>query len=258
MSKLTFYLDAERERLKGNVDEALRLYREAMAADPNDWKLRECVADTLEAKGDLRSALKELFQAAHRLIWQQSYEDATRLLQKMLRLDPHRQFDVTKGVQACLDEIADALAEPVDELPVDADWASTREFLESLVLRDSTSEFRVPDDILAKTDRLPPRPPQRKLILDVAGRDAVRVETKEFLVGRAKDCHLAFKEGVVSRHHARIVEMDGHYVLQNWESRNGTMLNGESIQSCEISDGDTITFGLSGPEAKVTIETVPG
>ena len=65
--------------------------------------------------------------------------------------------------------------------------------------------------------------------------------------------HLILKEGVVSRHHARIVEMDGHYLLQNWESRNGTILNGEAVQSCEVKAGDTITFGLSGPQAAVEI-----
>ena len=253
MSKLENYLAGERARLKGNLDEAEDHYRVALGEDANDWKLREAVAEVLYAKDDVRGSLKELFQAAHRLIWQGLYEDATRLLQKMLRIDPKCEIDITKGVQSCLDEIAEALQGDADELPADGDWGSTREFLESLVLQDSSSAYRLHEqDLPDKSGET--AAPRRELLLTVAGRPPVSMKGKELLIGRARDCHMVFPEGVVSRHHARVVEMDGHYFVHNWESRNGTLHNGRPVAApTELATGDTITLGHTGPAVAVEV-----
>ncbi len=255
MSKLENYLAGERARLNGNLDEALASYRAALKKDPDDWKIRENVAETLYAKEDLRGCLKELFNAAHRLIWQKQYEEATKMLQKMVRLDPEKEIPFTRGVDQCLQEIAAELNSDSEELPVDGDWKSTKEFLSSLVLNDSTSEFRVSEEELQSST--PPVPPSRLLLLDISQGPSVTLAKKEYLIGRSKDCHLRFRQSMVSRRHCRIVEIDGHFFLQNWESRNGTILNGKVVEQAELQAGDIMQFGKTGPTAKVAFQPAP-
>jgi pSer/pThr/pTyr-binding forkhead associated (FHA) protein len=46
-----------------------------------------------------------------------------------------------------------------------------------------------------------------------------------------------------SRRHAQIRHKDDSYVLTDLGSTNGTRLNGQTIQTRELSDGDRITIG---------------
>ena len=46
-----------------------------------------------------------------------------------------------------------------------------------------------------------------------------------------------------SRRHAQIREKDGSYTLTDLGSTNGTRLNGQTIQTRQLSDGDRITIG---------------
>src|SRR5437016_14125571 len=76
-------------------------------------------------------------------------------------------------------------------------------------------------------------------------------------IGRASDCSIPIKDRYLLRKHAEIVANDGHWVLKDLGSANGTYLNGSRV-ACElrlhagdrIRLGDTeIVFDTAGPNA---------
>ncbi len=83
------------------------------------------------------------------------------------------------------------------------------------------------------------------------------LETGFLTIGRGDNCSIRFdpmSERVASKQHAFIeAKQDGYYLTDN-QSTNGTMLNGQRIQTSKINSGDTIQFGKNGVEATVRIE----
>ncbi len=77
-------------------------------------------------------------------------------------------------------------------------------------------------------------------------------------IGRSENCAVRFdplQERIASTQHAFIEsKTDGFYLIDN-QSTNGTLLNGQRIQTVKLNNGDTIQFGKNGVEAKVLIET---
>lgn len=61
-------------------------------------------------------------------------------------------------------------------------------------------------------------------------------------LGRAKDCDIVLPERQVSRYHARIERDPTGYVLRDLGSKNGTCVNGDSVQGrpYRLRDGDEI------------------
>jgi diguanylate cyclase (GGDEF)-like protein len=47
----------------------------------------------------------------------------------------------------------------------------------------------------------------------------------------------------VSRHHARIEFLEGHHVVIDEGSANGTFVNGQAVSRHELNDGDVLSFG---------------
>jgi len=83
--------------------------------------------------------------------------------------------------------------------------------------------------------------------------------TEGFLtIGRGENCSIKFDpltERIASKKHAFIeAKPDGFYLSDN-NSTNGTLLNGNKIQSVKLNSGDTVQFGTGGIEAAVFIET---
>jgi signal transduction histidine kinase len=66
------------------------------------------------------------------------------------------------------------------------------------------------------------------------------------IVGRGVDADIQLNCAGVSRAHARIREIDGRYVLEDLESKNGTYVNGEPITEHELQIGDEIRIGKDG------------
>lgn len=63
----------------------------------------------------------------------------------------------------------------------------------------------------------------------------------ETIMGRHPDCDIVLDAGAVSRQHAKVVQRDGEYLLEDLKSRNGTFLNGRLIgQATPLQDGDLI------------------
>ncbi|MGI8714839.1 MAG: FHA domain-containing protein [Solirubrobacteraceae bacterium] len=65
----------------------------------------------------------------------------------------------------------------------------------------------------------------------------------ELLVGRHPVCDIVLDDLSVSRRHARLRFRDGRWVLQDLESTNGTLVNGESVGRCQLRPGDEVHLG---------------
>jgi FHA domain len=65
----------------------------------------------------------------------------------------------------------------------------------------------------------------------------------ELVIGRSRDCDVVFVSEAVSRRHARLLFRDGHWVIRDLASTNGTMVNGVRVGRCRLDPGDRVTFG---------------
>jgi pSer/pThr/pTyr-binding forkhead associated (FHA) protein len=64
-------------------------------------------------------------------------------------------------------------------------------------------------------------------------------------IGRLPDCDVVIDDKGASRRHAQLKRKGGVYTLTDLGSTNGTKLNGETVQSRELHDGDKITIGTT-------------
>src|SRR5215510_14891986 len=71
-------------------------------------------------------------------------------------------------------------------------------------------------------------------------------------IGRASDCTIPIKDRYLSRKHAEIVAGDGHWVLKDLGSANGTYLNGSRVEhSLRLHAGERIRLG----DTEIVFET---
>ncbi len=71
-------------------------------------------------------------------------------------------------------------------------------------------------------------------------------------IGRASDCSIPIKDRYLSRRHAEIVQVDGHWVLKDLGSANGTYLNGNRVErDSQLRAGDRIRLG----DTEIVFET---
>lgn len=76
-----------------------------------------------------------------------------------------------------------------------------------------------------------------------SGRE-ISVPVKRFLIGRADDCHLRPKSDAISRNHCVILVSDDEVVVRDLNSRNGTLVNGESVKGDRVvATGDVLKIG---------------
>jgi serine phosphatase RsbU (regulator of sigma subunit)/pSer/pThr/pTyr-binding forkhead associated (FHA) protein len=68
-----------------------------------------------------------------------------------------------------------------------------------------------------------------------------RLSEDPVIIGRHPECSIQIDDGSVSRHHARVTNADGVWFIEDLESRNGTYLNGQTIQKqTRLFDGAII------------------
>lgn len=76
-------------------------------------------------------------------------------------------------------------------------------------------------------------------------------------IGREEDNHIRLNDDSVSRFHAKIQESDGHIILTDLQSTNGTRVNGFPAQLRVLQEGDQIWIGrcllVFGPERDSSI-----
>jgi len=71
-------------------------------------------------------------------------------------------------------------------------------------------------------------------------------------IGRASDCTIPIKDRYLSRRHAEILANDGHWVLKDLGSANGTYLNGSRVERDQrLHAGDRIRLG----DTEIVFET---
>ena len=82
-------------------------------------------------------------------------------------------------------------------------------------------------------------------VLDPSGqRSRVNLDKFPFLIGRQPDNHLVLRDNRASRTQARIIAENGHYVLEDLDSRHGTWVNGERIARHILRSSDRIDLGV--------------
>ncbi len=64
-----------------------------------------------------------------------------------------------------------------------------------------------------------------------------------FTIGRGAENDLTVSGSLASREHAQIKERAGQFILEDRQSRNGTLVNGKKVSTATLSDGDEIRIG---------------
>jgi len=75
-------------------------------------------------------------------------------------------------------------------------------------------------------------------------RSRVSIDTVPFVIGRQAGNQLVLRDNRASRVHARIVEENGQYVIEDLNSRHGVYVNGERVQKRQLANSDRIDFGF--------------
>ena len=69
------------------------------------------------------------------------------------------------------------------------------------------------------------------------------LEKDVLVLGRAAASDIHLENDNVSRSHARLTRIDDEYTLEDLDSRNGILLNGLSVHSAVLRDGDEVHIG---------------
>ena len=84
------------------------------------------------------------------------------------------------------------------------------------------------------------------ILIAEAGPDRGReimVPEGEISLGRSSQNDVCLVDPILSRHHCRISFHGGVLSVEDLDSANGTLVNGEEVKTAELHDGDTITIG---------------
>ena len=76
---------------------------------------------------------------------------------------------------------------------------------------------------------------------------------KSITIGRGAEADVLIADKLASRIHCGISYKDGNYFLRDFDSRNGTLVNDNSIEVCRINPGDRIRVG----DMVLTVEASP-
>jgi diguanylate cyclase (GGDEF)-like protein len=99
-------------------------------------------------------------------------------------------------------------------------------------------------------DHLTHRQGERQATLTLlAGREAGAsfvVTTRATVIGRSPEAHIRLEDDGVSRSHARIMYVDGEYLIEDLGSTNGTLVGEERVQGrTRLKDGARIVVGCA-------------
>ncbi len=68
------------------------------------------------------------------------------------------------------------------------------------------------------------------------------LDCERAILGRHPECDIVLESGAVSRHHARILAMDGEFYVEDMNSRNGTFVNGQAVEGrLRLDEGDQLS-----------------
>ena len=69
------------------------------------------------------------------------------------------------------------------------------------------------------------------------------LKTEATTIGRNTDCDFQIPLGVISRRHCQISLDQGHIIIRDLGSSNGTFVNGKRVQESALGPGDTLMIG---------------
>ena len=76
-----------------------------------------------------------------------------------------------------------------------------------------------------------------------AGEHYLLDRSRANLLGRGDDCHILVPDPLCSRVHAEVFFDDGHWTIRDFESRNGTYVNGQKTEEARLDDGHCVRVG---------------
>jgi serine phosphatase RsbU (regulator of sigma subunit) len=86
----------------------------------------------------------------------------------------------------------------------------------------------------------------RLIVRDAFGNQReVEIVRTPFTMGRQSDSDLVLLDSRISRRHARIIQTEKGYLIEDLGSRHGTAVNNEAISSCLLKSGDRINLGVA-------------
>jgi pSer/pThr/pTyr-binding forkhead associated (FHA) protein len=71
----------------------------------------------------------------------------------------------------------------------------------------------------------------------------IPVGGKEVSIGRSPDNKLVIDNPAVSYHHARVFDENGKLMLEDFDSMNGTFVNGQRVKTVALKPGDSVAIG---------------
>lgn len=81
------------------------------------------------------------------------------------------------------------------------------------------------------------------VVREETGERTVPLARDVMTIGRLPDCDIVLRDKGASRRHAQVKRAGNGWALTDLGSTNGTKLNGSTVQSRELADGDKITIG---------------
>jgi hypothetical protein len=111
-------------------------------------------------------------------------------------------------------------------------------------------EFRCSATLEEGEEKVEPVPASApRLVIDEDGTTrSVVLAGDVTTIGRLPECDVVIADKGASRRHAQIRHQGDAFTLTDLGSTNGTRLNGQTVQSRELSDGDRITIGTTAIE----------
>lgn len=88
------------------------------------------------------------------------------------------------------------------------------------------------------------REPEIWAWLVLPNKERLAITHWENVIGRSSRCDIVVKFPTVSRNHAVLTRYDdGSWTISDADSKNGTFVNGETVDICPLYEGDAITVG---------------
>jgi hypothetical protein len=85
-----------------------------------------------------------------------------------------------------------------------------------------------------------------KLIKSRGKGPALVVELTDGLtIGRDEGVGLTLDDTKASRHHAKVVAIDGGFAIKDLDSTNGTLVNGDAVKQVMLRHGDKVRIGTT-------------
>lgn len=87
------------------------------------------------------------------------------------------------------------------------------------------------------------------LLVDRQSGETYEAASTPCIIGRERSCsNIVLRDPNISRKHAEMIYSGSAWYIRDLGSTNGTLVNGMSIDTCELHDGDVITLALTNLE----------